>query len=248
MAEKGEKDMPLVNSQIISKAEAGGKEYKVVTRNVGGENAEVVTTVYHDDREVSVKRNFCGRSMLKDACRKVAEFMTRQHNLAVSSLSARKPEDVKSPGRYLKDARGLLGKKSGAKALALLGEGIEEYPDDPFLLSYWGALAAAIEGRHEEGIKAAKDAIASLRKKIPYGLEFFYPSLYLNLGRAYLAAGMKKEAIEAFKEGVEKGGGDEELFRELRALGVRRKPAVPFLARTNPINKYIGLALHRMKR
>jgi tetratricopeptide (TPR) repeat protein len=245
---EGMMETPLPNSQIISKASVGGKEYTVITKNVGGKNTEVVTTVYLGDAEVSTTRNFCGRAMMRDIERKCAEFMVGQHNRAVNALRARKPEEAKSPGRYLREAKGLLGRKSGAKALALLTEGMAEYPDDPFLMSYWGALAAGLEGRHEDGIKAAREAIAMLRKNIPYGLEFFYPSLYLNLGRAYLAAGMKREAIEAFKEGVEKGGGDEELVRELRALGVRRRPPVPFLARTNPINKYIGIALHRLKK
>jgi hypothetical protein len=74
-----------------------------------------------------------------------------------------------------------------------------------------------------------------------------YPVFYLNLGRAYLAAGKKKDAIDAFRKGLQYDNGNSDLRKELRGLGMRKKPPVPFLDRSNPINKYIGMILQKAK-
>lgn len=34
---------------------------------------------------------------------------------------------------------------------------------------------------------------------------------------------------------------------EMKKIGARRKPPIPYLKRTNPINKYIGILLHKLK-
>jgi tetratricopeptide (TPR) repeat protein len=237
------------SSETSSALEVGGKKYTVVTRNTGGDNVEIVTTVHLGGKAIRTEKNFMGRVAEGRALeKKILEFMQRQHRTTINRFRAEKLKDEKSPSYYLKEVKNLLGRKSHRKALALLGEAIEQHPDDPFILSYYGSLIAIVEGRLDDGIKACRDALLRLKKQIPYGLELFYPSIYLNLGRAYLAAGMKKEAVETFKEGVEKGGMDEELMKELRALGLRRKPPVPLLKRSHPINIYIGRLLHKMKK
>jgi hypothetical protein len=78
------------------------------------------------------------------------------------------------------------------------------------------------------------------------GRDFFNPVLYLNLGRAYLAAGNKEDAFEAFRMGLIFGNENEDLLCEIREIGMRRKPIVPFLQRSNPLNKYIGKVLHSL--
>lgn len=67
----------------------------------------------------------------------------------------------------------------------------------------------------------------------------------LNLGRICLIAGKKAEAIRAFREGlsVER---NEEIVGELEKLGTRKPPLFPFLRRSNPLNKYVGLLLKRI--
>ncbi len=67
----------------------------------------------------------------------------------------------------------------------------------------------------------------------------------LNLGRAHLAIGEKEEAIKAFKLGLRADPENKELLGELKKLGVRKSPPVPFLKRNNPINKYLGMLLRR---
>ncbi|MGE5808925.1 MAG: hypothetical protein ACM32I_07360 [Nitrospirota bacterium] len=80
-----------------------------------------------------------------------------------------------------------------------------------------------------------------LKKSEDIDKEVLYPVFYLNLGRAYVAGGKRKEAIEAFQQGLKFDGGNRELWKDLRGLGERKKPPLPFLDRSNPINKYIGI-------
>ncbi|MEJ2695808.1 MAG: tetratricopeptide repeat protein, partial [Candidatus Sulfobium sp.] len=81
---------------------------------------------------------------------------------------------------------------------------------------------------------------------MPFGSDFFYPLFYLNLGRAYLEANKKRDAITAFEKGLLNDPENHDLLSELRKLGTRRKAPVPFIKRSNPINKYIGMLLHRL--
>jgi tetratricopeptide (TPR) repeat protein len=82
---------------------------------------------------------------------------------------------------------------------------------------------------------------------MPLGKEFFLPILYLNLGKAYLAANRKKDAYKSFKKGLEIDKKNEALFNELKGLGIRKKPPLPFLQRSNPLNRYLGRLLHQSK-
>lgn len=62
---------------------------------------------------------------------------------------------------------------------------------------------------------------------------------YLRLGHIYLVANRKKEAIRIFRLGL-RVGKNPTISRWLHLLGDRKRPVLPFLARTNPLNKYLG--------
>ena len=124
---------------------------------------------------------------------------------------------------------------------------IEDYPSDLFLLSYRGYLTATVENKPEEGIRICRDAIERLGSSVPFGSEFFYPVFYLNLGRAYLEAGRKKDAIAAFEKGLRNDPENHDILWELKKLGSRKQVPIPFLERSNPINKYIGILLRKVR-
>jgi tetratricopeptide (TPR) repeat protein len=63
---------------------------------------------------------------------------------------------------------------------------------------------------------------------------------YLNLGRVYLIAGQKSNAIRIFRRGL-KIGRNPRIVTELKNLGVRKPPVMAVLPRENPLNKYLGL-------
>jgi len=105
-------------------------------------------------------------------------------------------------------------------------------------LSWFGLCVALVR-------KEFKPAIDLCRRAID--LEFYNGDHYANLARIYAAAGKRKKAVETADEGLRVAPEDQYL-REVRIqLGVRRRPAVPFLDRTNPINVSLGQSSHAKK-
>jgi tetratricopeptide (TPR) repeat protein len=147
---------------------------------------------------------------------------------------------------YLDRAKRLLQKKYKVRALEILKEGLEAHPDNAFLLSYYGALLAIISKNYREGIRTAERALKQLAATVPMDAEAHYPTFYLNIGRAYLASGDRTKAILALKKGLRYDSFNPDLLEAMDSLGVRRQPPIPGLKRTHPLNKYIGLLLHKL--
>ncbi|MBI4691325.1 MAG: tetratricopeptide repeat protein [Nitrospirae bacterium] len=107
----------------------------------------------------------------------------------------------------------------------------------PELESYMGFCIASERGKITEAIMLCNDAIAH---------EPANPVHYLNLGRVYLKADRRSEAIDTFRKGLSLGD-NEEIHLVLEKLGIRRKPFLFFLPRGNFLNRYLGLVLHRLR-
>ncbi len=148
------------------------------------------------------------------------------------------------PVDYLRAVKAHLRSGKQKDAFRLLQQGAVRFPNDPLILSYYGCLQAIVDKKYRSGVETCRKAIAQLKKAETFGEELLYPVFYLNLGRAYVAAAKKKDAIEAFNKGLEYDNTNRDLLQELRSLGLRKKPLVPFLDRSNLINKYIGMILH----
>jgi len=162
---------------------------------------------------------------------------------AMSPISA----DQIGPADYLRAVKAHLRSGKQKDAFDLLLQAAVQFPGEPLILSYYGCLQALVDKKYRSGVETCKKAIALFKEKESFGVEVLYPVFYLNLGRAYLAAGKKKDAIDAFHKGLKYDNGNNDLRKELRGLGVRKKPPVPFLDRSNPINKYIGMILQKIK-
>lgn len=156
-------------------------------------------------------------------------------------------KDVK-PGEYVRAAKTHLRNNKEKAAFSVLQQAIVHYPDDPFILSYYGCLQAIVDKRHRSGVENCRKALALLKNARLSSEEMLYPVFYLNLGRAYTAAGKKKDAVDAFEKGLKYDSRNSELLKEVRALGVRKKPPLSFLDRSNPINKYIGMILNKSRK
>ncbi len=141
---------------------------------------------------------------------------------------------------HIKAARIHLRNDRRREAYAVLLKASSAYPNHPLILSSLGWLQADIDKRYKSGLAACRKAIALFRTADRQAAERVYPFLYLNLGRAYLAAGMKKDAVESFRKGLLYGPGNAELKREMRLLGVRKTPPIEFLSRANVLNRIIG--------
>jgi tetratricopeptide (TPR) repeat protein len=157
--------------------------------------------------------------------------------------SSHTPHEVAKPGEYLRAVKAHLRKGNQKEAFSLLQDAALHYPDDPFILSYYGCLQALVDKKYRAGVEKCKQALSMIKKESSFGEDMLYPVFYLNLGRAYVAAGKKKDALDAFEKGRKYDNSNRDILMELRGLGSRKKALVPFLDRSNPINKYIGLIL-----
>jgi tetratricopeptide (TPR) repeat protein len=153
--------------------------------------------------------------------------------------------EVVKPGDYLRAVKASLQKGNQKAAFNLLQDAALQYPDDPFILSYYGCLQSLVDRKYRAGVEKCKQALSMIKRESSFGEDMLYPVFYLNLGRAYVAAGKKKDALDAFGKGLKYDNSNRDILMELRGLGSRKQAPVPFLDRSNPINKYIGLILRK---
>jgi hypothetical protein len=232
------------SSEFTSDVVVDGVRYHVQTEDHGPKKSFIRTNVYKDGAVISSKKIVYSVPPDDDGLKnQLHELMKQQHLTAINVLKSEKRKGGKNPSAYLNEVRSLLEENKQRDALKILGNALTEHPFNPFLLSYNGSLEATVNRNYERGVDICKDAIEILKADVPLGHEVFYPAFYLNLGRACLAAGLKEDAMEAFMKGLSSDPEDVALLREVRRLGVRRNPAIPFLKRSNPMNRYIGMLL-----
>jgi len=237
----------VTSSAFISTMEISGRKYIVKTESGPDAPGEIRTSVMHGGKTVSADSERFGAGGAGEGMSvKMQSFMLKHHQAAIKKLRKEKLREMKKPSDYLSELNSLIRKKNKAGALALLEDALDVYPDDPFLLSYHGCLDAIVNANYTEGVDTCRRAFRMLKEKVPFGEEFLSPVLYLNLGRAYLAAGNKRQAVRAFRKGLDIDSDNTELLWEMQELGMRKRPVVPILKRSNPINKYIGMLLHRL--
>ena len=111
-------------------------------------------------------------------------------------------------------------------------------PKDAAGLSYFGLALALVRKQFKPAIELCKRAIS---------LEFYNGDHYANLSRVYVAANNRKKAIETVENGLKLVPEHDYLLEVRKSLGIRARPAVPFLDRTNPINVSLGQARHAKK-
>jgi tetratricopeptide (TPR) repeat protein len=109
--------------------------------------------------------------------------------------------------------------------------------NSPLVSSYYAFCIAKERGQFNKAISLCAEAI----KKEPQN-----SLLYLNLGRIYRLSKSKGDAVKIFREGL-KFEVNQQIIDELTKLGIRKNPVIPFLKRSNPINKYLGIILHKLR-
>lgn len=218
--------------------------YHVQTEDMGRKSCKIITNVFlKGEILASRKSDYAHLLKIKDLDARLTDLMDKHHKSVIAGFIADQSKKQKLKSEYFSEVQQLLRRGKGRQALDSLREGLESYPTDAFLLSYYGCLIAIVENNTKEGIAICENAIKALDIGMPFGSEFFYPIFYLNLGRAYLKADRKAEAVKAFQQGLKNDPENSDILWEMRKLGARKKPPLPFLKRGNPINKYIGLLL-----
>lgn len=122
-------------------------------------------------------------------------------------------------------------------------EALKVFDDDlcftqhPTAMSYYAVSLANVEGNYDKAISLCLMAAEK---------EFYNPDIYLNLGRIFLLNGQKSVAIKAFRKGLKYDSSHNALRQEVKVLGVRRRPVVPFLPRQNFVNRFLGILANRV--
>ena len=216
--------------------------YQIQTEDLGKRTCRIATRIYQSGQVVfSRDSDYSYLLKLKSFDEKLQTMMEGQHKSATDFFVHEQTAKQKQKSHYFEEVQELMKKADGESALILLEEALRKFPGDPFLLSYYGCLVAIVRNNPREGISLCLDALKRLDETIPFGSEFFYPVFNLNLGRAYLKAEKKQEAVNAFYHGLKNDPDNKDIHQELIKLGNRRRLPLPFLKRSNPINKYIGM-------
>ncbi|MFI5294538.1 MAG: tetratricopeptide repeat protein [Thermodesulfovibrionales bacterium] len=248
----------MVNSQLkikssrpdayVHKIDVGGNTFLIQTEDLGAKSGKIITKTYHKGAIVDTRTtdyaHLAAGSGLKD---KIKALMDRQHKDALEWCSQKTQRPKKSKALLGDEMKMCLGKGNRKGALEMAREALQLFPEDPFFLSHSGYLIAVVEKKKREGCTICEESIRVMSKTPSEDKEFFYPILYLNLGKAYLASNQRKAALDAFREGLKHDSKHKELQSHTAKLGWRKNPVIPFLDRSNPINKYLGKLRHRMK-
>jgi len=139
-------------------------------------------------------------------------------------------------------AEAIIAAKKGEylRSLTLFGdfESANSDPRFPEALSYYGLCVALVEKKYPSAIGLCRKAVE---------MQFYSADNYSNLARVYLASGQRKKALETLDEGLKILPDDEVLTLLRQEMGRRDRPPLPFLSRTNPINRALGRARHVKK-
>lgn len=230
-------DVTIHNEKYLIETDCGTPRHPVITTQIylRGSILDTIKTDYSD---------LLGKP---DADARILEKTKKQHQSCVSRMQAEKRRREKSLADYAAEVKQLIESKKYQEAFSTLSEKLELHPDDPTLLSYRGLLEGLLHKRYRDGISICKKAIESVRKKMLFGSEFFYPVLYINLGRTYLAGGNRREALTAFHKALKVDRDNPEIKAIFTEIGIRRPPPISFLPRENLLNKYIGKLTYKRK-
>lgn len=235
-------------SEFSSNITVNDVVYHVQTEDLGRKTCKIVSRIYRQGEVVSTKKSdYTHLLKTREPESRIKSLMESQHRAIMDNFIKESTKKEKRITDYLEEIRQHLRKGNGRSALASVRHALEDFPSDLFLVSYLGYLTATVEKDPDEGIRICREAIDRLKGSVPFGSDFFYPLFYLNLGKAYLEADRKKDAIAAFKKGLRNDPENHDLLWELRKLGTRKTPPLPFLERSNPINKYLGMLLRRTR-
>jgi len=216
-------------------------EYLVHTEELGEKTTKAVSMIYMNGQIVFKKEAAYDRLVGMEDYREKLDLLLRAlHKKTIDEFTEQAINSGKTKTDFFDEAKRQLRDGDKHNALKTLKAGLQKFPGDPYLMSYYGCLLAVVGKQSADGVRICREALERLKKSLPFGSEVFHPAFYLNLGRACVANGQKREGADAFRAGLRIDPDDKDLLDEIERVGDRRKPPLPFLHRTNPINKYIG--------
>ena len=118
------------------------------------------------------------------------------------------------------------------KALDYLLRSLQIAPGNALYLSYFGFCLAQVSRDYDRAIKHCKQAVnAAPTDPVPY----------VNLGKVYRLRGDNASAYDVFQRAWTIDKRHPSTATELTRMGIRRRPFLPFLSRSNWFNRYLGM-------
>jgi Flp pilus assembly protein TadD len=133
----------------------------------------------------------------------------------------------------------LLRNGHSLEALECLRRATELKQQNPYYLSFLGVAMARVERKWGAAVELCRTAVSLKRQEA---------QLYLNLAEVYVSAGRRNDAVETLDTALKYCGADAGITRVRARLGRRCSPVLPFLDRTNALNRSLGKLRHRVKR
>ncbi|MHC1696993.1 MAG: hypothetical protein AB9919_02785 [Geobacteraceae bacterium] len=146
-----------------------------------------------------------------------------------------KPQAVEEGVLEFERARRAIAKDNTVAGLASIEKALS-CNDDKRWYSYLGYCIAKERGQVARGTDLCMISLEH---------EPGNPEHCVNLGKILLLSGKKAEALRMLREGMARGG-NAELMALLNEFSRRKSPIIPFLPRAHPVNKFLGLLLHRL--
>jgi hypothetical protein len=128
--------------------------------------------------------------------------------------------------------------EEGLAMLAHVAEA-EEAPElPPSFYSFLGYGIARYRSRYREGLSLCEYAVK---------VGVCDPDNYVNLARTLLLVRKRKHALGVLNRGIAFAPDDTGLQRLRLDMGVRRTPVLPFLSRSNVLNRLLGRLRHQAR-
>lgn len=136
-------------------------------------------------------------------------------------------------------ARGLALLKRGyaVDAVFCFEEIVDKFGRNAAALSWLGVSLARARGDLKT---AEKLCIEAIKRGV------FRGEYYRNLAVVYFVWQKKSKAVLVIKKGLRIDRNNRQLINELKRIGMRKRRSIPFLSRSNPLNKYYGLAKSKL--
>ena len=128
--------------------------------------------------------------------------------------------------------------KEGLYWLSLAAEAKSDADQLPALFySYLGFGVARYQKQKEQGLKLCRRAVE---------LEFYQPEGYYFLARTHLLVADRRAAFDVVERGLEVDSTHDGLLALRAELGERLPPVLSFLPRHHALNRWLGMARHRL--
>lgn len=168
---------PTASSEFITKVTANDVTYIIYTEKKENNSLQSLSRVYLGGKIIYSKvSDFSHVSVSKNFRDETQKFIIMQaHKTVVAQFITQLIKCQKNKTEYLNDARTLINIGKDEEAFALLKDGLEVFPDEPLMHSYYGSIYSKTGKKPLEGIKICRGAILIFNNQITAKNEFLKP-------------------------------------------------------------------------